>query len=88
MQQNNVVARYRSEIDKLKDKLSQLKDKRVYEITNCKADGFLQTNAEQLEKMIFDLLYKITTDKPSDMEVFTMELVEAMGNTKEESSEK
>lgn len=55
----DVISKYDHEILQIKNKLNQLENGRVYELTNAKMDGYLATNVEQLRDMIADLLYKI-----------------------------
>lgn len=55
----DVIKKYEHEILNIKNKLNQLEDGKVYEITNAKMDGYLAKNIEQLRDMLTDLLYKI-----------------------------
>lgn len=55
----DVIKKYEHEILNIKNKLNQLENGRVYEITNAKMDGYLAKNIEQLRDMLTDLLYKI-----------------------------
>ncbi len=61
----DVKKRFSHEINDINNKFIELKNKRVYEISGVKSDGFLQTNIEQLEKMVFQLLNNIENDMPS-----------------------
>lgn len=61
----DVINKYDHEIVQIKNKLNQLENSRVYEITNAKMDGYLAKNVEQLRDMIADLLYKIEYGKES-----------------------
>ncbi|MGN1304227.1 MAG: hypothetical protein ACI4YB_04235 [Oscillospiraceae bacterium] len=54
---------YSAELNNISNRLAQLKNGRVYELSNAKMDGFLYTNIEKLEKDIYDLLFKIQTGK-------------------------
>ncbi|WP_335871054.1 hypothetical protein [Bacillus sp. 2205SS5-2] len=55
----NVTDKYSHELLEIKNKLSQLENGRVYELSNAQMDGYLATNVKQLEKMIARLIYKI-----------------------------
>ncbi len=55
----DVSQRYRHEILDIRNKLQQLEDGRIYEISKAKMDGYLSTNIGLLKKMISELLYKI-----------------------------
>ena len=50
---------YSHELNKIRNKLKQLEDGRVYELSGAKMDGFLSTNIAQLRGMIAELLNKI-----------------------------
>ena len=63
--QIDIANKYSDELLEIQNKLQQLKDKRVYEISNAGCDGFLANNIEQLEKMINKLLNKIEYGKDS-----------------------
>lgn len=51
---------YSAELNNISNRLTQLKNGRVYELSNAKMDGFLYTN---IEKDIYDLLFKIQSVK-------------------------
>lgn len=55
----DVIKKYEHEILNIKNKLNQLENGKVYEITNAKMDGYLAKNIEQLRDMLADLLYKV-----------------------------
>lgn len=59
---------YSFELNEIWNKLDQLRKNRVYELSNLKSDGFLGTNADQLEHMIKELLYKIENGEQSILE--------------------
>ena len=61
----NVTDRYNHELLEIKNKLSQLENGRIYELSNAQMDGYLSTNVKQLEKMIAKLIYKIEYGKDS-----------------------
>lgn len=67
----DITGKYTHEIQEIGNKLRQLKDCRVYEITNVKSDGYLANNIEQLKKMISNLIYKIEYGKESDNDLFS-----------------
>lgn len=50
---------YSHELNEIGNLLRQLKDGRIYEISNVKMDGYLYTNAEKLENAIGKLLSNI-----------------------------
>lgn len=74
----DVGNRYRHEILDIKNKLQQLEDGRIYDLTKAQMDGYLSTNIVQLRKMIVELLYKIQYSEDSISE----ELGKAFGNIK------
>lgn len=74
----DVGNRYRHEILDIKNKLQQLEDGRIYDLTKAQMDGYLSTNIEQLKKMISELIYKIEYDQDSTSE----ELGKAFSNLK------
>ncbi|MFT4413884.1 hypothetical protein ACLM5H_08500 [Fredinandcohnia humi] len=67
----DVTGKYSHEILEIKNKLQQLENKRIYEISNVQSDGYLSTNITQLKKMIAGLIYKIEYGKESVDEQFT-----------------
>lgn len=60
-----ITQRYSKELEKIRNKLEQLKKGRVYERSQVKSDGGLCKNVEELEKMLGELLDKIQNGKPS-----------------------
>ena len=50
---------YNRELNEIGNLIRQLKNGRIYEISNVKMDGYLCTNAEKLESAIGKLLSKI-----------------------------
>lgn len=56
---------YSVEIQDIHNKLVQLENGRIYELTGAQGDGYLLTNAQQLRKMIAQLINKIDKDLPS-----------------------
>lgn len=44
----DVVNKYEGELLQIKNKLNQLENGRIYELTNAKMDGTLATNIEKL----------------------------------------
>ncbi|KLK98110.1 hypothetical protein XJ18_17970 [Bacillus pumilus] len=62
---NGTIQRYSREISKITNKLKELKNDKIYELTNNRSDGSLYTNAMQIEEYLNDLLIKIETDAPS-----------------------
>lgn len=59
----DVKDEYNHELNEIGDILRQLKNGRVYEISNAKMDGYLATNIDKLEQKICDLLSKIQNGK-------------------------
>ena len=55
----SIKEEYSHELNEIGNKLKQLKDGRVYELSNAKMDGFLSTNVQKLESEICELLSKI-----------------------------
>jgi hypothetical protein len=71
----DVTNKYNHEILDIKDKLRQLENGRVYELSKAQIDGYLATNVAQLRRMIAELIYKIEYGKDS----ISDELSEALG---------
>jgi hypothetical protein len=67
----DVLNRYSSEINKINDKLNQLENKRIYELSHAGMDGSLPHNISQLRDMITKLLNKIEQGEKSDSEIFS-----------------
>ncbi|MCM3118165.1 hypothetical protein M3610_23335 [Neobacillus sp. MER 74] len=61
----DVTGRYSHELLEIKNKLQQLEDRRVYELSKAQMDGYLATNVTQLKKMIAGLIHKIEYGKGS-----------------------
>lgn len=61
----DIENRFSKELNDIRNKLTQLKNGRVYEISRATMDGYLATNIEQLEKMIDELINKIEYGKKS-----------------------
>lgn len=74
MEEKSVSKRYSRELSEIKNKLNDLKNERIYELTKNRNDGYLRTNIEQLEKLLEKLFLKIDNDALSVDE----ELREAM----------
>lgn len=64
----NVMDRYSHEINEIKNRLIQLENGKVYDLTNCKGDGYLSTHIQKLESQLNELLLKIEFDKPGIQE--------------------
>lgn len=58
-----ISKRYSHELLELENKLVQLENNRVYELSDAKMDGYLATNVSQLRKMFAELLEKIQNDE-------------------------
>lgn len=67
----NVTDRYNHELLEIKNKLSQLENGRIYELSNAQMDVYLSTNVKQLEKMIAKLIYEIEYGKDSVEDQFS-----------------
>ena len=61
----DVKKRYGHEINEIKNKLNQLENGRVYEISGYQGDGYLATNISQLKKMLNELINKLEYNKES-----------------------
>lgn len=55
----DIKIEYSQELNEIGNILRQLKDGRIYEISNAKIDGYLATNVDKLERNICKLLSKI-----------------------------
>lgn len=62
---SEIKKRFSQELNQIGDKLQQLEEGRVYELTQVRADGSLQHNTQELRTMISELLAKIDTNAPS-----------------------
>ncbi|AEN89691.1 MULTISPECIES: hypothetical protein [Priestia] len=56
---------YSQEILEIGNKLKDLENRRVYELSGAQMDGYLSTNVIKLRKMIKDLIIKIDNQDPS-----------------------
>lgn len=56
---------YSREIQEIGNKLRDLENNRIYELSGAQMDGYLNTNALQLKKMLNRLLNKIDNQSPS-----------------------
>ena len=65
MDHSELIERFSFELHDIEDRLQQLKDGRVYEITNLRSDGHISTHAKKLEQMIVQLLLKIEGKSPT-----------------------
>ncbi len=74
----DISKRFSIEIQNISNKLQQLEDGRIYDLTDAKMDGSLSTNIGQLKEMISDLLYKIEYGEDSRKE----ELGKSLGGIK------
>ena len=70
----SIKEEYSVELNKINNRLSQLKSGRVYELSNARMDGSLFTNIEKIENEIYELLYKIQIGKRG----FSHEMSEAV----------
>jgi len=74
MNSTNITARYSIEINEINDKLTQLKNKRIYEITHIKTDGSIEGLARDLLSHFDALLNKIQNGLPSREEILGREI--------------
>ena len=58
-----ISKRYSHELSDIANKLTQLENGRIYELTSATMDGYLATNIVQLRKMFAELLEKIQNDE-------------------------
>lgn len=72
----DITNKYSYEIQDIFNKLQQLKDGRIYELTNANAqmDGYLSNNVIHLTKMINDLINKIEYGKDSTTNIISENL--------------
>lgn len=74
----DITGKYSREIQDIKNKLQQLENGRIYEMTGAQMDGYLATNIGQLKKMIAELIEKIEYDEDS----ISDQLSQAFGHIK------
>ncbi|MGE7648006.1 hypothetical protein ACQKM1_09400 [Peribacillus frigoritolerans] len=60
-----ITKKYSREIQEIGNKLRDLENNRIYELSGAQMDGYLATNALQLKKMLNELLNKIDNQSPS-----------------------
>ncbi|UMZ73030.1 hypothetical protein [Natranaerofaba carboxydovora] len=65
MKNRSIKERYSNEITKIENKLNELINGRIYELTKAQMDGYLSTNVSDLRENIYDLLDKIENNKKS-----------------------
>lgn len=73
--QIDIRKHFSKELCDIYNKLSQLENKRIYELSSNQADGCLDHNISQLRDMLSDLLMKIEGKRPS----FEEQLSEYLG---------
>lgn len=61
----DITGKYSLEIQNIANKLKDLENGRVYDLTKIQGDGYLSTNISQLKKMLSELIYKIEYGKDS-----------------------
>lgn len=57
--QVDITGRYSHEIQDIANRLRQLENNRIYELTGAQMDGYLATNIAQLRKKIAELIAKV-----------------------------
>ncbi|MEH7504933.1 hypothetical protein V7152_23475 [Neobacillus drentensis] len=73
-----ITQKYSREILDIGNKLRDLENNRIYELSRAQMDGYLATNIQQLRKMLTELISKIDNQDPSTND----ELAEALGRAK------
>ena len=63
--QIDISGRYAFELQEIKNKLSDLEQRRIYELSGAQMDGYLATNIQKLRKMLSSLIHKIEYSLPS-----------------------
>lgn len=61
----DITKKYSHEIQDIANKLRDLEQGRIYELSRAKMDGYLATNIIQLRKIISDLISKIEYEEDS-----------------------
>ena len=60
-----ITEKYSCEWNRISEKIRQLEEGRIKELSGLDYDGFLSTNIQQLKNMLADLLDKIQNGKDS-----------------------
>ncbi|USL32924.1 hypothetical protein [Priestia megaterium] len=60
-----ITDKYRMEIQKIGNKLRELENEQVYNLSGNQSHGYLATNASQLREMFEELINKIDNQAPS-----------------------
>jgi len=60
-----IADKYGREIEDIANKLRDLENNRIIELTQANMDGSLATNVQQLRKMLNELINKIDNQAPS-----------------------
>lgn len=66
--ETSISKKYEQEISRIRAKITQLENGRIYENGGAFCDGYLSTNARQLRAMFDDLMTKLDNDLPSNEE--------------------
>ncbi|MFB5660777.1 hypothetical protein [Alteribacillus sp. HJP-4] len=66
---SSLFVEYDAEILEIENKLKELENERVYDLSRIKMDGSLTHNANLLREMIMELLKKIDNELPSGNDV-------------------
>lgn len=74
----NIEKKYKIEIEKITEIIDQLKNEYVFEITKVQAHGKIVKHAKDLELYFNDLIDKISNNKPSKMDEFKPNVVNAL----------
>lgn len=78
----DIKKEFASEIRSIDERLRQLENNRIYEITKAKMDGYLSTNARKLRTEIAELLFKIQNGKEGSL----TEIIKCLEINKEEGT--
>jgi len=65
----NLRKKYRLEIQKITNRLSDLEQNRIYELTSAKMDGSLNTNIVKLKEDLNELFHMIENDLDSASDI-------------------
>ena len=76
----DIKRRYAHELLDIENRLRDMEQNRIYELSGAKMDGYLATNIIKLREKINELIEKIEFDIPSTSEVLTNAISEAKGN--------
>lgn len=64
----DLVNKYSLELSEIRNQLQDLKNGKVYEISNVKSDGYISTEVDQLTTNLVKLISKIVHDESGALE--------------------